>query len=242
MSNCKNFKNLIENYIDGTIRSEQLAELKMHTKTCQSCREEFDRCVLMQDSVKQAFSSTMSAEEAKTSVIKLLAAKPEQQQFPIRYNPALLAGKRMAIAACILLAVGLLLGFVLGRTNLIEPTGAQLAAQIPVQVTDLKGTVLVRHKDSDTWQTLKPESSVCIGDTFHSVAKSTFTLQMDAESKIEVEQNSMLALTSYNGETQFFLEHGKCKAVLESPHGPFFISTPHGRVEALGTEFTVTVE
>jgi ferric-dicitrate binding protein FerR (iron transport regulator) len=52
----------------------------------------------------------------------------------------------------------------------------------------------------------------------------------------------MLALTSYNGQTQFFLEHGECTANLEGPHGPFFISTPHGRVEALGTEFTVTVE
>ncbi|HUT46836.1 MAG TPA: FecR domain-containing protein [Sedimentisphaerales bacterium] len=50
-----------------------------------------------------------------------------------------------------------------------------------------------------------------------------------------------LVLKLYNDETQFFLEHGECTASLESPHGPFFISTPNGRVEALGTEFTVTV-
>jgi ferric-dicitrate binding protein FerR (iron transport regulator) len=53
----------------------------------------------------------------------------------------------------------------------------------------------------------------------------------------------MLVLELFNGETQFFLEHGECTASLNSPHhGPFFISTPHGQVEALGTEFTVTVE
>ena len=60
MSNCKNFKNQIEKYIDGTIRDTQLVELKRHIQTCQSCREEYERCVLMQDSVKQAFSSTIS--------------------------------------------------------------------------------------------------------------------------------------------------------------------------------------
>ena len=52
----------------------------------------------------------------------------------------------------------------------------------------------------------------------------------------------MLVLKSYNGQTQFFLQHGECTAALESPHGRFFIETPHVRVEALGTEFTVTVE
>jgi ferric-dicitrate binding protein FerR (iron transport regulator) len=65
---------------------------------------------------------------------------------------------------------------------------------------------------------------------------------MKDKSTIELNQNSMLVLKLYNGETQFFLEYGRCTAALESPHPPFFIRTPHGRVEALGTEFTVTVE
>jgi ferric-dicitrate binding protein FerR (iron transport regulator) len=67
-------------------------------------------------------------------------------------------------------------------------------------------------------------------------------LRLGEKSTIRLGQNSMLALTSYNGKTQFFLEHGECTASLESPHRPFFIRTPHGRVEALGTEFTVSVE
>jgi hypothetical protein len=54
--------------------------------------------------------------------------------------------------------------------------------------------------------------------------------------------NAFWSVTMYNGKTQFHLEHGKLAAALESPHPPFFVSTPHGRVEALGTEFTVNVE
>jgi ferric-dicitrate binding protein FerR (iron transport regulator) len=102
--------------------------------------------------------------------------------------------------------------------------------------------VLVRHKGSDLWQVLETGSNVYLGDTFHSAAKSAFILELEDESTIEVNQNSMLVLKLYNGETQFFLEYGRCTAALESPHPPFFIYTPHGRVEALGTEFTITVE
>jgi ferric-dicitrate binding protein FerR (iron transport regulator) len=147
------------------------------------------------------------------------------------------------MAACILLAVGLLLGFALGRAGSTPPADVPLPARVPTMtVADLQGTVLVRHGGSDVWRVLTTESVVHLGDTFHSAAKSGFTLALGGQSRIEVEQNSMLALTSYNGETQFFLEQGECTASLGSPHGPFFIRTPHGRVEALGTEFTVTVE
>jgi ferric-dicitrate binding protein FerR (iron transport regulator) len=65
---------------------------------------------------------------------------------------------------------------------------------------------------------------------------------MQNSSKVELDQNSTLVLKSFNGETQFHLQHGQCRAALESPHPPFVVSTPHGRVEALGTEFTVKVE
>ena len=242
MSNYKKFKALIEQYLDGTITDSQIAELQRHTQTCESCREEFEQSVLLQKTIKHAFSSTISAEQAKASVIAKLPGKENQQIRIAGFRPTWLAGKRAAVAAGVLLAAGLLLGFVLGRKNIAEPTRVLLAAKVPMQLANIDGTVLVKHKDSDTWQTLTPDSSVHIGDTFHSANKASFVLKLENESTIEVEQNSMLALTSYNGETQFFLEHGRCKASLESPHGPFFISTPHGRVEALGTEFTVSVE
>ena len=238
MSNCKKYKDLIERYLDGTITANQLEELQKHTQICELCRKEFEKSLLLQTTIKDAFLSRLTTRQAGASVIAKL---PENEGHRIRsagVHQTQFAVKRIAAAASILLAIGLFTGFLLGRTNF---TNLKLADKVSMQVAEPKGTVLVRHKDSEIWQTLTPDTSVHIGDTFHSAAKSSFTLKLDAKSKIEVEQNSMLALTSYNGETQFSLEHGQCKASLESPHGPFFIDTPHGRVEALGTEFTVTV-
>jgi ferric-dicitrate binding protein FerR (iron transport regulator) len=149
---------------------------------------------------------------------------------------------RRSIAAGILLAIGVTLGFGLGTAGFGTLGNFKLAAEVPLRVLDIEGTVLVKHTGSDMWQTLETISTVRLGDTFHSTARSGFVLGLDKESTIEVNQNSMLVLKSYNGQTQFYLEHGECTAALESPHGPFFIETPHGRVEALGTEFTVTVE
>jgi ferric-dicitrate binding protein FerR (iron transport regulator) len=117
-----------------------------------------------------------------------------------------------------------------------------VTAQVPIRVGDAQGMVLVRHEGSTLWQTLEAGSSIYLGDMFHAAANSACVLKLGDESTLELNQNSILVLKSYNGETQFYLEHGELTAALESPHPPFFISTPHGRVEALGTEFTVTVE
>jgi ferric-dicitrate binding protein FerR (iron transport regulator) len=113
---------------------------------------------------------------------------------------------------------------------------------VPIKVAKLEGTVLVKHLDSELWHSMQPGSDIYLGDTFHSAPKSALVLELENRSTLELNQNSMLVLKLYNGETQFYLEHGKLSAALESPHPPFFVSTPHGRVEALGTEFTINVE
>jgi len=235
--NCEKYKKLIEKYIEGAIGDEQVAELKRHAETCERCREEFGQCVGLENAVREAISSGRSAEEGKASVMAGLSAEPRPPQRT-QYSVGWLAGRRASIAAGILLAVGLTLGFAMGRASTNKPTGAK----VPMRVTELDGTVLVRHEGLDVWQVLEADSTIHLGDTFHSAAKSAFVLEMKDKSRIEVNQNSMLVLKLYNGETQFFLEYGRCTAALESPHPPFFIRTPHGRVEALGTEFTVTVE
>ncbi|MHC4545326.1 MAG: FecR domain-containing protein [Planctomycetota bacterium] len=235
---CEKYKKLIEKYIEGTISDEQVTELKSHTETCKPCKEEFEQCTVLEDVVREAFSSASSAEEGKASVMARLSAEPNTVVRRAQYNLGWLTGRRASIAAGILLAIGLTLGFSMGRASIDKPTGAK----VPMRVTELDGTVLVRHEGLDAWQVLEADSTIHLGDTFHSTTKSAFVLEMEDKSTIEVNQNSMLVLKLYNGETQFFLEHGRCTAALESPHPPFFISTPHGRVEALGTEFTVTVE
>lgn len=235
---CEKYKKLIEQYVEGAISDEQIAELKSHAETCEQCREEFEQCTTLEDAVREAFSSRMSAEEGRASVLVRLSAEPDIATRRAPYNFGWLAGRRASIAAGILLAIGLTLGFYMGKASTDKPTGAK----VPMRVTGLDGTVLVKHEGFDRWQALENDSDIYLGDTFHSATKSGFVLEMEDKSRIEVNQNSMLVLKLYNGETQFFLEYGRCTAALESPHPPFFIGTPHGRVEALGTEFTVTVE
>jgi ferric-dicitrate binding protein FerR (iron transport regulator) len=224
------------------IDETQLAELKTHAEACEACREEFERCALLQNLVKEAFVSQTTAGQAKDTLLARLAEEPSPRVRQVRYGLAWLAGRPATIAATILLVIGLAVGFGLGRVGSGKPTGAPLAARVPLRVSELDGTVLVKHDGTDVWRILQSDSDIYLGDTFHSTAKSGFTLAIDDQSTIAVNQNSMLVLRSYNGETQFFLEHGECTAALESPHGPFFIYTPNGRAEALGTEFTVTVE
>jgi ferric-dicitrate binding protein FerR (iron transport regulator) len=237
MTDCTKYRNLIEQYLDGIIADGELAELRAHMATCPPCREEFDRCVLVQSAVKQAFSSGVSTKQAVASVLKKLPV--ESNRF---VGSSWLTGRRAAIAAGIFLAVGLLAGFALGKLSGPGQAAPAVTAEVPIGVGDVQGMVLVRHEGSGLWQVLKADSKIHLGDTFHAGAKSACVLKLDAKSTIELNQNSMLVLKLYNGETQFYLEHGQLSAALESPHPPFFISTPHGRVEALGTEFTVTVE
>ena len=236
MNDCQRYEDLIERYLDGTLADSQLAELEAHAEQCEPCRREFDRVALLGETIRESFAPGLAAERARASVVAKLETQPQ------RHGGATWSlWGRMAVAAGVLLAVGCLAGFALGRAGAPKELQRPPLTPLPLQVAELHGTVLVRHHGYDMWHALEAGSDVCLGDTFHSTAKSGFVLQLARDSTIELAQNSMLALTSYNGQTQFFLEHGECTANLESPHGPFFISTPHGRVEALGTEFTVSV-
>ncbi len=233
---CEKYNELIEKYLNADIEDRELDELKDHTLQCASCRKKFEHIGRFEDILKSAFSSATTAEQASDSILSKLGATR------VARAPAALFSKQMAVAASVFLAVGLLAGFGLARFNADKKIAVPTAAKVPMKVARLEGTVLVKHQDSDLWFPLMPGSGIYLGDTFHSTAKSAFILELEDKSTIELNQNSMLVLKLYNGGTQFRLEHGKLAVALESPHPPFFVGTPHGRVEALGTEFTVTVE
>jgi len=233
---CEKYNELIEKYLNGDIEDSELDELKNHTLQCASCHKKFEHLGRFEDVIKSALSSATTAKRASDSILSKLPA------IRIVSAPAVLLSKQMAVAASIFLAVGLLSGFGLARLNADKQIAVPTAAKVPMKVARLEGTVLVRNQDSDVWYPLMPGSGIYVGDTFHSTAKSAFVLELEDKSTLELNQNSMLVLKLYNGGTQFHLEHGKLAAALESPHPPFFVSTPQGRVEALGTEFTVTVE
>ncbi|MFB0551702.1 MAG: FecR domain-containing protein [Phycisphaerae bacterium] len=233
---CEKYNELIEKYLNADIEDRELDELKDHTLQCASCHKKFVHIGRFEDILKNAFSSATTAGQASDFILSKLRATR------IARAPAVMFSKQMAVAASIFLAVGLLSGFGLARFNADKRIAVPTAAKVPMKVARLEGTVLVKHQNSELWYPLMPDSGIYVGDTFHSTARSAFVLELEDESTIELNQNSMLVLKLYNGGTQFHLEHGKLAAALESPHPPFFVSTPHGRVEALGTEFTVTVE
>jgi ferric-dicitrate binding protein FerR (iron transport regulator) len=102
--------------------------------------------------------------------------------------------------------------------------------------------VLVRHPGAKTWLPLATDSVMYVGDELVSAPNAKATFVVGENSTITLSENSMLVLKTVGETTELYLASGCLDAALESPHGPFFVTTPHGRAEALGTEFTVHVQ
>lgn len=242
MISCDDARELINKAFDGMLETTERAELEAHAQTCQVCREELKRRELMEEVIGDALSSQTEAVQAKAEIMAQLSDRANSTIHHAGYAPGRWAWARTAIAAGIMLAAGLALGFVVGRDGRGHASETLKLREVPMRIGHLEGMVLVRHEGSDLWQPIESGAVVYRGDTFHSTPKAEFVLDLENNSTIEVSPNSMLALVSYGNKTEFSLEQGECTANLQSPHGPFFVRTPHGRVEALGTEFTVTVE
>jgi ferric-dicitrate binding protein FerR (iron transport regulator) len=233
--NCEKYKKLIEKYLDGIISDSELVDLKSHTESCLACKEEFERLKTLQAVIAESFSGKIIVEDAAEAVLSKLVNKKIELSTKVPF------ARWMSVAASFLIMVSLLSGFYLGRFSNVQ-TGQPLTAKTPLRITSLQGIVLVKHQEAALWEKLEPQSNVYVGDTFHSAAKAVFVMEFEDKSTVKLNQNSMLVLKKYNGETQFYLENGELAADLNSPHPPFVVSTPNGRVEALGTEFTVSVE
>jgi ferric-dicitrate binding protein FerR (iron transport regulator) len=239
--NCTECKNLVERYLDGIIEASELEALKQHVRDCPECRKEFEAISNVGSMLKDAFGAETDAIQAKESVLsKIASGQVKAGRTTLR--PLVSVSRWASVAAGIALAAGIVLGLGLSRVGGPRYATADKALQVPIEISSLEGTVLVKHSNLQTWEELKPEAKVYLGDVFHSAAKSDVVLRFEDGSTIALNANSTLSLKLYNGGTEFYLEYGVLAAALNSPHPPFFISTPHGRVEALGTEFTVSVE
>ncbi len=233
--NCEKYKKLIEKYLDGIISDEELAGLESHSEKCSDCRKEFEQSKQLQSVIAEGMSTQTNAQEVRDIILSKLA--DEKHKSP---STILFTGWK-AIAASVLIAAGLTLSFYMGRVTGTQTT-APLAAKTSLHIASMEGIILVKHDGVSNWEKLEPQSNIYVGDTFHCAAKSAFNMESQDKSTIKLNQNSMLVLKEYNGQTQFYLEHGEMSADLNSPHPPFVVSTPNGRVEALGTVFTVSVE
>jgi len=239
--NCTECKNLIEKYMDGMIDDTQLEAVRQHAQQCSTCRAEFEAVGNMQGVLKGALAGGISAGQAKDAILSEVASgriKADRTTF----SPAVSVGRWASIAAGIALAGGLLLGLALSKVSEPRLAAPDKALLVPIEIRSLEGTVLVKHSNLQTWEELKSSASVYLGDVFHSAAKSGFVLTFKDGSTMELNPNTTLTLKLYNGGTEFYLEHGVVAAALNNPHPSFVVSTPHGRVEALGTEFTVSVK
>ncbi len=254
MKTCETHQILLDKQLDGTIRPGELAELKAHAQACATCRAELDSRVLIENVVQDALLPRTSTERAKRLVLARISAEATIGDSPVKAFDAWLRWAREAVAgggswqagvwrtavAGVLLAIGFGLG--VWWNGPARQANSSPTPEVALAIATLEGTVLVKHPGLELWQPLKTNSTIRLGDTFHCAAKSGVTLKMKDQSTIALTQNSMLVLKLFDGRTQFYLEHGQLAAALNSPHPPFVISTPHGQIQALGTEFTVTVE
>ena len=242
MEKCPSTQDTVRRSLEGGLTAAEQEALRDHLALCPSCRAALAQLDLVEEVVKDALVPPDSVEPALARIAERLKeagvapARPAMPQLSAR------AGIRRWAARAALLLIGVGLGFVFQGQRATSVSNTVSREPIAIQVAEVHGTVLVKRRNTQVWQILKPDAAIYLGDTFHTTATSGLVLGLDEDAQVKVSQNSMLVVESYDDEkTEFYLEHGQCTPVLNGPHGPFFIRTPNGRMEALGTEFTVKV-
>jgi hypothetical protein len=233
---CKQVQPIFDAMIDGSVTEQQRKQLESHIQTCPECRQNFQTHCTMEMVVGECFTLPGPSDEMTHSILNRIA----NQKPAAASAPRWAMGTFAKIAAGILLVAALGLGFVTGR----YPSVASSIDAVPTgyQVQSVEGTVLVRHPGATTWLPLATDSVMVVGDELVSAPKAKATFAVGDNSTITLSENSMLVLKTVGETTELYLASGCLDAALESPHGPFFVTTPHGRAEALGTEFTVHVQ
>jgi hypothetical protein len=233
------YQALINKYLDGLTEDSVLGALKEHIKQCSVCREEFETFGKIQNIVKEVLCPRTVPGEARNRILSQLLPMPSLAfgrnklgRSSRRWVPAFSYG---------LLVLGMLIGFGVAQIITIGQPIPKGARQAPIRISSLEGTVLVKHHGSDIWKELNQSSNLYLGDLFQCPARSTITFSLKDESKIILDPNSILSIQSRGERIEFDLAYGTMKVALDSPHSPLTIITPEGRVEALGTEFTVSV-
>ncbi|MGO8702258.1 MAG: FecR domain-containing protein [Candidatus Brocadiia bacterium] len=139
-------------------------------------------------------------------------------------------------AAGVLLGVAMVLVIQLGQRRL------GLAHQIPIRISAIQGAVLVKHVGTAAWEELSVASALRVGDQLWTGSASSINLTLKDNSLVTLNAGGVLSIKHHDGRVEFELTHGTMRAILREGHPPFFVRTPQGRLEALGTDFTVSVK
>ncbi|MBN1342431.1 MAG: FecR domain-containing protein [Phycisphaerae bacterium] len=248
---CNQTDKLLERLLDRPIADTELKTLEAHAEICPPCRREIDSFQKMQRLLTEGLNPTTSGAEARDRVLSKLDHSPILAKGVKFRWPARL-GLPTPVAAGILLALGVAIGLGLGRSRPGAPQTQSAAttsrqtpgappAVTPIRVCGVAGTVLIKHPGANIWEEVAESTPICVGDRFHASPASSLALALKDGNTVCLEANGTLSLEDFNGQIEFRVNFGTVTADLKSPHGPFFISTPQGRIEALGTEFTVSV-
>jgi anti-sigma factor RsiW len=248
---CRESDRLIDRLLNGPLADSELAALETHAQACEACREKLESFQKMQTTLIQGLGAKTPGIEARDQVLSRLADSPMLAKDATFRQPVRL-GLPKPIAAAVLLAIGACIGLGVARFRADAPQTTTTTAQsdhppaglerpTPIRVCDLSGTVLMKRHGASVWQELTASTSICVGDRFHASPGSSLGLALEDESTVRLKANSMLSLDAFDGQIEFGIDAGTVTANLKGPHGPFFITTPQGKIEALGTEFTVSV-
>jgi hypothetical protein len=229
---CEAYKTTFKTYTEGILAQQAQEDLQQHIKTCSACRaadREFSHMrEILRDSLNQSDTCKQKISQAITNV-------EIQPQKSVPSRMALVPFLRYGAAAAIFLVIGLFIG----SRQSPDPISGQ--KPLAIAVSQLHGDVLVRHTWEDDWKKMTHGESIYKGDVFLSLHQASLILSLDKNNTVSLNENSSLNLLKHNGQTEFGIDYGTVKAKLMGPHEPFFISTPQGRFEALGTEFIVRV-
>jgi len=231
---CEAYKTTFRRYTEGILAQQALEDLQQHIKTCSACQAADREFSHMQEILKDSLNPSNTGKQKVSQAITNLKIQP-QKSVPSR--TALAPFLRYGAAAAVFLVIGLYIG------SRQSPNPVSQQKPLTIAVSQLQGDVLVRHAWENGWKKMTHEESIYKGDAFLSLHQASLVLSLDKDKNntVSLNENSSLDLLEHNGETEFGITYGTVKAKLDGDHDPFFISTPQGRFEALGTEFIVRV-
>lgn len=238
--NCDDSRILLAKCLNGDLSPSERAALEAHVEACPVCRKQYEELGSIQDLLRTAMAPATPASNAARSVMAALANRPPSLGRSAAWAPLRLWP--VSAAAAVALVVGLSVGYGLSRTTTSGRIETPSGPAVPLQVASIQGTVLLKGASGNAWNELTRSSAFHVGDVLQASPKSEVTLSMKDGSTLVLAANSRLSLEHYNGGIRLNLSPGAMRASLNSPHPPFIVSTPSGQLEALGTEFTVSVE
>jgi len=229
---CKAYETSFQRYTEGILTQQAQEDLQQHIKTCSACLAAYREFSHMQEILKDSLNPPTACRQTISLAIADIDI-PAQRHVPARLS--LVPLLRYGTAAAVFLVIGLFLG----SQQSPHPTSQE--DPLTIAVSQLQGDVLVRHAWETGWTKMTPAESIYRGDAFRSLHQASLVLSLGKNNTVSLDENSSLDLLEYNGKTEFGITYGTVKATLDGPHEPFFISTPQGHFEALGTEFIVRV-